>query len=164
MVSPLPTPHPSAGLPGPARPLVLTYLPGQRLLLGATWCLRLLGALGCLRWGRGPVSRLGLVCHKELLRPMVSVKSGSPEAQIGASKAPAPAGRGDRPGPGWSRLKALLCVVCSCSACGSQAVGVGSGPAPFPPPCPLSHRRGALRERTPGYDMQEAEGNFQCDC
>lgn len=144
VVPPLPTPHPSSGLPGPARLLLLTYLPGGQLLLGATWYLRPRKPGGCLHWGYSPVSRLGLVCHKELLNAhSFPLSWACREAQIGTSETP---GRGeDQLGPSWSHLKALLCASifpCSCSAVWKPAGRVGSGPAPFPLPSPLSHCRG----------------------
>lgn len=97
----------------------------------------------CLHWGRGPVSRLGLLCHKELLKaPSFPLNQVYREAQIGASEAPG--GRGDWPGPGCSHLKALFCVLLLEFLLSHVEAGQwgwdpgGSGPAPSPPPPSLT--------------------------
>ena len=105
-------PSSSLGLPGACVLLLL-------LLVGEPG--------GCLHWGRGPISRLGLVCHKEVLKAHnFLLNQAYREAQIGASEAPG--GRGDQPGPGCSHLKALLCVLLlpsSCSAMWKPSSGGG---------------------------------------
>lgn len=69
-----------------------------------------LGSLGGrLGWGRGPVSRLGLECHKELLRAHDFLLNQAPR-RPSLGQAPCQGLRGSA----WpaSHLKALLCVVC----------------------------------------------------
>lgn len=125
---------------------------------GACVVLLLLGEPGrCLHWGRGPVSRLGLLCHKELLKaPSFPLNQAYREAQIGASEAPG--GRGDWPGPGCSHLKALFCVLLLPSSCSAVwKLGSGGGIRVSPTPSSSlthahSHLRGwgVLRKHIPG--------------
>lgn len=64
----------------PSQALLLTYLTA---LSWGYWMPELFWSSGgCFLWGCGQVSKLGLVCHKELLRPTVSHSvrlTGGPE-------------------------------------------------------------------------------------
>ena len=167
VVSPPPDSSPSPGLPGqtPATDLPTSSSFG---LPGA--CVLLLGEPGrCLHWGRGPVSRLGLVCHKELLEaPSFPLNQAYREAQIGASEAPG--GREDWPGPGCSHLKVLFCVLLLPSSCSAMwKLGSGGGIRASPIPSSSLSRSlaliaGASRKAHPRVRHGKRQRNFKCGC
>lgn len=139
MVSPSPMAHPTPGLCGTDLPVRPAAPPWGHLVPAS------LGSPGGRLHGRrGPVSRLGLMCHKKLLMALgfrLVRSTGGPDWGEQST-------RGER-GPAWAWPKPPqsrpLCglLPSSCSAMWKPGCGGGPGPAPFPPPCPASHRRGS---------------------
>lgn len=117
-----------------------------------------------LRRGRGPVSRLGLECHKELLRAHDFLLNQAHERpRLGHAQHQG--SEGGSPGPLEPPQSPPLCGLPGVLAqpCGSRALGVGCGPAPrFPLPA-LSLLPGGSWSSHPEEGLQEARRDFKGD-